>query len=79
MNKEQVFEAVKSNVEEVLVDIDPGLITIDKSLVDLGANSVDRVEVVTMTMETLDVKIPLISFSHVSNIEDLVDVFVKAL
>jgi polyketide biosynthesis acyl carrier protein len=35
---------------------------------------VDRMEIVTSTMEDLGIKIPLMSFAGVSNIEGLVDV-----
>jgi polyketide biosynthesis acyl carrier protein len=73
MTKDDVFQAVKKNTLEVL-GIDPGEITMGKSLTDLGANSVDRMEIVTSTMEDLGIKIPLMSFAGVSNIEGLVDV-----
>jgi polyketide biosynthesis acyl carrier protein len=73
MTKDDVFQAVKKNTLEVL-GIDPGEITMWKSLTDLGANSVDRMEIVTSTMEDLGIKIPLMSFAGVSNIEGLVDV-----
>ncbi|MBL8993527.1 MAG: aminotransferase class I/II-fold pyridoxal phosphate-dependent enzyme, partial [Spirochaetia bacterium] len=41
----KVFEVVKSKVIEILPDVKAADITPDKSLKDLGANSVDRVEV----------------------------------
>jgi polyketide biosynthesis acyl carrier protein len=78
MTKADVFEVVRKNILEVL-DIQPELVSIEKSLSDLGANSVDRMEVVTMSMEDLDVKIPLMKFAAVTNIEGLVDVLVDNL
>lgn len=74
ITKDEVFEVVKKNILEILPDIEPGMISLDRSLVDLGANSVDRMEVVTLSMEALDVKIPLLSFAKVGNIEGLVAV-----
>ncbi len=74
MTKENVYEVVKKAIMEVLPDVKPELITIEKSLKELGANSIDRMEVVTMSMEELGVKIPLLSFAQVANIEGLVNV-----
>jgi len=74
ITKAEVFDIVKNNILEILPKIPPEMISIEKSLSDLGANSVDRMDVVIMSMEDLGVKIPLISFAGVANIEGLVDV-----
>ena len=73
MTKAEIFEVVKKNALEIL-DVAPDTVTMGKSLSDLGANSVDRVEIVTMTMEDLGLKIPFMSFAGASNIEDLVEI-----
>jgi polyketide biosynthesis acyl carrier protein len=73
MTKAEIFEVVKKNALEIL-DVAPDTVTIGKSLTDLGANSVDRMEIVTMTMEDLGLKIPFMSFAGASNIEDLVEI-----
>ena len=72
--KADVFNIVKNNILEILPKVQPESVTIEKSLTDLGANSVDRMEVVTLSMEDLNVKIPLLSFAGIANIEGLVDV-----
>lgn len=77
MTKDQVFNIVKNNILEILPKVRPEMISIEKSLTDLGANSVDRMEVVTLSMEDLNLKIPLLSFANVSNIEGLVDVLIS--
>ncbi len=77
MAKEQVYEVVKKVIMEVLPDLNSDMISIEKQLKDLGANSIDRMEVVTMSMEELGLKIPLMSFAQVSNIEGLVDVLTE--
>ncbi|MDA7716907.1 acyl carrier protein [bacterium] len=76
MSKEHVFEVVKNIIVEVLPDVELDQISIEKSLKDLGANSIDRMEIVTMSMEELDLKIPLMSFAQVGNIEGMVDVLI---
>ncbi len=75
MTTDQIFQTIKKNVIEILPDIQQEKITIEKRLKDLGANSIDRMEIVTMTMEDLELKVPLIEFGDVNNIEGLVNVF----
>lgn len=74
MSKAHVFEVVKNIIIEVLPDVDPTQISIEKQLKDIGANSIDRMEIVTMSMQELDIKIPLMSFAGVNNIEGMVNV-----
>lgn len=74
MSKEHVYGVVKNVIIEVLPDVKPEMITIEKALKDLGANSIDRMEVVTMSMEELGLKLPLMSFAQINNIEGLVNV-----
>jgi polyketide biosynthesis acyl carrier protein len=74
MLKEHVFEVVKNIILEILPGVQSQLISREKSLKELGANSIDRMEVITMSMQELGLKIPLMSFAQVSNIEGLVDV-----
>jgi polyketide biosynthesis acyl carrier protein len=74
MTKDDVFSVVKNSILQILPDVDPARIDIGGQLRDLGANSIDRMEVVTLSMEELGVKIPLMSFAKVANIRDLVDV-----
>lgn len=73
-SKTEVFDVVKSIVLEILPDVAPERVSMDKRLADLGANSVDRMEVVTLSMEALGLKIPLLSFAKVGDIGSLVDV-----
>ena len=77
MSKEHVFEAVKNVIVEILPDVNTDTISIEKQLKDLGANSIDRMEIVTKSMQALEIKIPLMSFAGVSNIEGLVEVLTE--
>ena len=75
MNKEQIFEVIKKNVLDILFELDESAITIDKTLSELGANSLDRADIVTQTMEDLGMNIPLVELGKVKNITGLVDLF----
>lgn len=74
-SKEDIFDVIRKNTLEVLIDIDPELITIDTSLTELGANSIDRVEVVTYSMEHLGIQVPRSELQGVRDIRSLVDLF----
>lgn len=77
MANEKVYEVVRNVIMEVIPDLTPEMISIEKSLKELGANSIDRVEVVTLSMEALQLKLPLMSFAAVNNIEGLVEVLAE--
>ena len=76
-NEQKIFEIVKANTLKVLVDVAPDDITIDTALLDLGANSVDRVEVVMYSMEDLNLKVPVSQFKGVANLRGLVELLAK--
>ena len=73
MNRDAIFEVVKANVLKVLPELRGEEITPDKSLVELGANSIDRVEVSMYSMEALNLKIPRLEFHGIRNLAGLVD------
>lgn len=74
MSELDVFQVVKKVTSEVLPFLPPDNITIEKNLKELGANSIDRMEVVTRSMEELGIKVPLVEFGKVKNLEGLVNV-----
>lgn len=77
--KQRAFDVVKSNLLKVLMDLKPEQVTIDKSMTDLGANSVDRVEVVMYSMEELGLDIPRAELHGAKNIAGLVDILARHL
>ncbi|MDQ0059008.1 acyl carrier protein [Paenibacillus harenae] len=74
MTEEKVFEIVKESIGEILFDLDLSLVQPQHSLKELGANSIDRMEITVRAMEMLSLKIPLVEFGKVSNIQGLVDI-----
>ena len=73
MTHGDIFQVVKEKVMEILPGASPERITIDQQLRDLGANSIDRMEVLTLSLEHLNLRIPLVEFGNCKNIKDLVD------
>jgi polyketide biosynthesis acyl carrier protein len=73
MNKQEIFEIIKRNIAEVLPDVDGARVQPDISLRDLGANSIDRADILIQTMESLRLKFPLHELGSVKNLGGLVD------
>lgn len=75
MNADQVFDVICEQVFEVLYELEEQGVTIKKtdSLASLGANSVDRSEILMMTLEALDLNIPLVETFGPTNIGELAE------
>jgi len=64
---------VKKYLVEAVEEFDPAQIEPSMSMKDLGANSLDIVEVVSCSMRELKVKVPRSELSKLTNIGDLVN------
>jgi polyketide biosynthesis acyl carrier protein len=73
MTKEEIFNIIQNHVIEVLPNISAGEIKTEYSLKDMGANSIDRMDIIVNVMETMKLKIPLLEFGKIKNIQELID------
>ena len=71
MNQQDILNLIINNAREVLPSLEDHTFQPDDALKDLGANSIDRSEIVMMTLEDLCLKVPLIELAKVSNIGEL--------
>ncbi len=72
-SKEHILSVVKNHLVDILEDIDEAEIDPSKSMKDLGANSLDIVEVVSCSMRELKVKVPRSELAKLQNVTELVD------
>lgn len=77
MDKTDAIQTVISVVRDILPDIDPELVTAKSVLADLGANSVDRVDVLAMSMEEVGVRVPMMTFAKANTIEDIAALLIQ--
>lgn len=77
MTRENVFNELVRNIYDIIPDLEGKPITEDDSLKALGANSIDRADIIMSTLESFDLRIPMINFGTAKNIRDIVDVFLK--
>jgi acyl carrier protein len=79
VTREEILDMIKSHLMDNLdedefdeADFDPS-----KSMKDMGANSLDIVEVVSCTMRDLKVKVPRSELSKLTNVNGLADLLYK--
>jgi len=75
MNSEKILEVIIANIKDVKPDIENHVFQADDKLADLGANSVERSEIIIMTMEKLDLRISLVDTYGPTNIGELAQLF----
>jgi acyl carrier protein len=73
MTRDDVAAIVKRHLADAVDDLDADSIDTTKSMKDLGANSLDIVEVVSRSMRELRVKVPRSELSKLTNMDELVD------
>ncbi|MFD4609032.1 phosphopantetheine-binding protein [Streptomyces sp. NPDC088337] len=77
MDDSDIFEAVRRNLGVVVYDLDTSTVTLDNSLAELGCNSIDRAEVVTLTMEDMGISVPVMEFQQTRDIRSLVTLLAR--
>lgn len=78
MSKEKIFEIIKENILDIIPELDLSEVTMKDSLKEIGANSVDRADIIMFTMESLNIRIPMVKFGNAANIGDIVDIMYEA-
>ena len=79
MTREHVLEVVTRHLVDTIEELEGVEIDPVKSMKDLGANSLDIVEVVSASMRELKVKVPRDQLNKLNNIDELVDLLHKSV
>ncbi len=74
MNKENIFKILTGHIVEVIPELEGRAFSSTDSLRELGANSVDRADIIMMTLETLSLQSSLVDFVSAQNIGELVEI-----
>ena len=79
-SREEILDIVKEHLMDNLEDeLDEADFDPSKSMKDLGANSIDIVEVVSCSMRDLKVKVPRADLADLKNVDELVDLLFKVV
>lgn len=71
---DEVFSVVREEAARALPGVGTEEVTPDVSLSDIGANSLDRMDIVVASQDTLGITVPAAAFAEVGNVRQLVDV-----
>ncbi len=71
VNQEDILQLIIQHARDVLPSLEGRELSPTDSLRELGANSMDRSEIVMMTLEAIDMDMPLAETIKASNIGEL--------
>ncbi|HEX4831679.1 MAG TPA: phosphopantetheine-binding protein [Trebonia sp.] len=74
MTWDEVLSVVQDETATVLPGVTARQVTPDVTLSELGANSLDRMDIVVGSQDVLGVSVPAAAFADVGNVRQLVDV-----
>ncbi len=77
--RDRVFQVIAESAKEVLPNLASHSFQFSDSLKALGANSIDRADVIMMTLERLELKVPLVELAKAENIGALADLLAAKL
>ncbi|MGW8063188.1 phosphopantetheine-binding protein [Streptomyces ziwulingensis] len=77
--EERVLAVLRRTTLEIVPEVEPAAFTPDRTLSDLGCNSIDRAEIVTLAMEELDIAVPVHEFHQGMDIATLAALMRKHL
>ncbi len=75
MSKEEILKRITRHTCELIPELEGHAFQRSDGLKDLGADSMDRADIVMMTMESLSLRIPLIELAGLTNIGESADAF----
>jgi polyketide biosynthesis acyl carrier protein len=79
MDQEEIFQIIASHAREVIPELKDHHFQPSDSLKNLGANSIDRSEIVIMTLESLSLSIPLVETAGAENMGELASILHEKL
>ena len=79
MDKAKLLELIRQQTCQVLPGLEAHQFVASDRLADLGANSVDRAEIVMMVQESLNISVPRVELFGPKNIGELADLLLQKL
>lgn len=79
MDKKKLVDLIGQCTRDILPSLESHVFVDSDSLADLGANSVDRAEIVMLVQESLSLSVPRVELFGPRNIGELADLLLKKL
>jgi len=74
MTQQDIFDTIVRHTREVLPNLAEHPFRQEDSLKALGANSIDRADIIMMTLETLALNVPLVDMARADSMGGLADI-----
>ena len=71
MTKAEIIDLIKQNLIEIIPELEDEVINLNEPLIDMGANSIDRGELIMLTLEALEFEVPRVEFAGADTIQQL--------
>ncbi|MFH6942762.1 phosphopantetheine-binding protein [Flavobacterium sp. FlaQc-50] len=75
--KNQIIEQIRENLLEIIPELEGKILSNDEKLSDIGANSIDRAELIALTLEQLEKEIPRIELAGAQTINELAELIAE--
>jgi polyketide biosynthesis acyl carrier protein len=76
---DEILSIIISHVRDVVPELAAHPFTPHDRLADLGANSIDRAEIVAMTLSSLALRIPMVATTRARNLGELAELLHEEL
>jgi len=78
MTRAEMFEVVKANIERIVEEAAGREITESTNMVELGADSLQVVEVVSRSIKEVRLRVPRTELANARTVKDLLDLFERS-
>lgn len=78
MNATEVFDVLLSVMAEILSDFDASQVSPESTFEDLGANSVDRVNIISDAMDDTETYLPMVRFAGHHTVASVAELIAQA-
>ncbi|WP_160717028.1 acyl carrier protein [Chitinophaga solisilvae] len=79
MNVEEIFQVIVQHTREIIPELEEHAFRFNDQLKELGANSIDRAEIIALTMDSLSIQVPMLDLSGAQNMGELATLFHEKL
>lgn len=79
MNRIELMSLLRGILLDIIPELERGEISEEETLRDLGANSVDRGELITLTLEKLELDIPRVELAGAQTLREIADILIEKL
>jgi len=78
VSRDEIMQVVLKHIRKNVMGLDGKTIDTSRSMLEMGASSLDVVEIVSASMREMKIKIARTRLAGLNNIDELVDVFYEA-